>query len=219
MPSCVAARSSDIRPSTPRAPVRWTPASQGDFISAAIKNGALSDESTTSASVFCTSLGTGWASEPFALWELANRCAPKSFSDHAGGGAPSRQGSIVSDRRAGKLTILVVEDEPLARLTIAEFLKSFDCEVVEAATGEAAVAALRNSNEIDAVFTDIQLAGTLSGWDVAEVSRAISPDIPVVYTSGAVVPAERGVAGSVFLEKPYDPAAVLAACQTLHESR
>ena len=125
----------------------------------------------------------------------------------------------MSDRRAGKLTILVVEDEPLARLTIAEFLKSFDCEVVEAATGEAAVAALRNSNEIDAVFTDIQLAGTLSGWDVAEVSRAISPDIPVVYTSGAVVPAERGVAGSVFLEKPYDPAAVLAACQTLHKSR
>ena len=124
--------------------------------------------------------------------------------------------SIVSDGRAGKLTILVVEDEPLSRLTIAEFLKSLDCEVVEVATGEAAVAALRNSTEIDVVFTDIQLAGTLSGWDVGEASRAIMPGIPVVYTSGGAVSAERSVDGSVFLEKPYDPAAVLAACRTLH---
>lgn len=125
----------------------------------------------------------------------------------------------MSERKTDKLTVLVVEDDMIVRLTIAEFLRGSDCEVVEASTAEAAVAVLQQRDGIDAVFTDIQLGGALSGWDVGEVSRATHPTIPVVYTSGAVVAPDRCVAGSVFLEKPYDPAAVFAACQTLLESR
>ena len=85
------------------------------------------------------------------------------------------------------LTILVVEDEPLLRLMIVDFLRSSGCGVVGAASGEAAVEVLQLRDGIDVVFTDIQLAGTLDGWDVGETSRATHPTIPVIYTSGAVL--------------------------------
>jgi CheY-like chemotaxis protein len=125
----------------------------------------------------------------------------------------------LSKKQSGKLTILVVEDEWLVRETIVTFLLASECEVVEAASGEAAVEVLTKRDGIDVVFTDIRLGGKVNGWDVGEVSRETHPEIPVVYASGAVIAPERPVAGSLFLEKPYDPAVVFAACQTLYRSR
>jgi CheY-like chemotaxis protein len=118
-----------------------------------------------------------------------------------------------------KLRILVVEDEPLVRITMAEFLRAADCDVIEAATGEAAVEVLQQHDGIDVVFTDVRLGGPLNGWDVGEVSRETHPAIPVIYTSGAVFLPERPVAGSVFFGKPYEPDVVLSACQRLHQQR
>jgi len=115
-----------------------------------------------------------------------------------------------------KLTILVVEDEMLVRLSIVDYLETADCDVIAAASGEAAIIVLQKRNGIDVVFTDIRLGGEVNGWDVGEASRATHPNMPVIYTSGAVVVPERPVAGSVFLKKPYDPAVVLATCERLH---
>lgn len=114
-----------------------------------------------------------------------------------------------------KLTILVVEDEWLVRYSMLTFLTEAECEVIEAHNGEAAVEALRRRDGIDAVFTDIRLGGELNGWDVGEASRAAHPDMPVVYTSGAVLAPERPVKGSLFFDKPYDPEKVLSACRAL----
>ena len=63
------------------------------------------------------------------------------------------------------------------------------------------------------LVTDIQLAGYLSGWEVAEGFRAATPDIPVVYMSGKAVDKSRMVPGSVFLSKPFAPQDVLAAAR------
>jgi CheY-like chemotaxis protein len=125
----------------------------------------------------------------------------------------------VSASEHPRLTILVVEDEWLVRLAITDFLRASNCEVVEARSGEAAVEALRNGYDIDAVFTDIRLGGEVNGWDVGEASRAQDPDMPVVYTSGAVLRPERPVSGSMFFAKPYDQAKVLDACRTLCAAR
>jgi CheY-like chemotaxis protein len=113
------------------------------------------------------------------------------------------------------IAVLIVEDEWLVRETIASFLRATGWEVVEAADGEAAVAVLRTNEAIDVVFTDIGLGRQLSGWDVGEAWRAADPEMPVIYTSGAVLLPERRVPGSVFFEKPYDPARVLQACASL----
>src|SRR4051812_8336468 len=126
---------------------------------------------------------------------------------------------VCMSRDPKELTVLVVEDEPLTRMTIVEFLRSSGCDVIEAASGEKAVEVLQRRNGIDVVFTDIQLGGMLDGWDVGETSRVTHPMIPVVYTSGAALVGDRSVAGSRFFNKPYEPATILAACQILHHRR
>ena len=117
------------------------------------------------------------------------------------------------------LTILVVEDEWLVRQAIVDYLESAACIVVEAADGESAVAILQQRDGIDAVFTDIRLGRTLNGWDVGEVAREMHRDLPVIYTSGAVIIPERPVPGSVHLAKPYRPDTVLDACRSLCAAR
>ena len=55
----------------------------------------------------------------------------------------------------------------------------------EASSAEDAIALMRTGHpDIDVVFTDIQLAGRLCGWDVAEQCRARRADFPVIYASG-----------------------------------
>jgi CheY-like chemotaxis protein len=115
------------------------------------------------------------------------------------------------------LTILVVEDEWPVRQIIVDYLEAAACTVIEAADGETAVAILRQRDGIDAVFTDIRLGRTLDGWDVGEVARETHRDLPVVYTSGAVITPERPVPGSVFLGKPYRPEKVFETCRSLCE--
>ena len=53
--------------------------------------------------------------------------------------------------------VLVVEDEALVRATIVDEFRSYGWQVLEAASGEHAIA-LMADNHIDVVFTDIQLA-------------------------------------------------------------
>jgi CheY-like chemotaxis protein len=117
------------------------------------------------------------------------------------------------------LTILVVEDEWFVRQAIVEYLEAAACTVIEAADGETAVAILQQQDGIDAVFTDIGLGRTLTGWDVGEVARETHRDLPVVYTSGAVIMPERPVPGSVHLNKPYRPSKVVEICRSLCEAR
>jgi hypothetical protein len=62
---------------------------------------------------------------------------------------------------------------------------------------------------------DIGLNGSSSGWAVAEAFRAARADIPVVYASGNAANRSRRVSGSLFFDKPYEPAEILRACQTL----
>jgi len=128
-------------------------------------------------------------------------------------------GSYLSEELKMRLTVLVVEDEWLVRLSLLEFLEDHDCDVIQARNGEAAVEALHRLDGIDIVVTDIRLGGELTGWDVAEIFRASDPAIPVVYTSGEIGRPERHLPGSRFLSKPYQPEKVLAACRKLHEER
>lgn len=107
--------------------------------------------------------------------------------------------------------VLVVEDEWLLREAIVEALKIAGWQVVEASSGEGALGLLQDKQRVDVLVTDIQLAGTLDGWDVAEAFRAAQPDIPVIYASGNAGDRSRAVANSAFFSKPYRTAAIAAA--------
>ena len=98
---------------------------------------------------------------------------------------------------------------------VAGCLEDAGYDVVEAATGEEAIALCNSGTSIDMVITDINLGGSASGWDVAECCRTGRPDLPVVYTSGKSIDPERCVAGSIFISKPYRHSDILDACHRL----
>ncbi len=112
--------------------------------------------------------------------------------------------------------VLVVEDEWLVRKLIADEFHSAGWQVVESSTAEDAIEVLRGGRPVDVVFTDIQLAGDLSGWDVGEQCRDLRDDIAIVYASGNALDRSRRVEGSVFFDKPYRAQEVVETCEAGH---
>jgi CheY-like chemotaxis protein len=112
------------------------------------------------------------------------------------------------------MKILVVEDEELLRAMAVDALSDAGFEVIEAATGEDALARCKE-HDADVLFTDIRLPGKIDGWDIAERCRVANPDLPVVYATGYNIVPERRVPGSRFFNKPYHPDEVIGAIREL----
>jgi len=108
-------------------------------------------------------------------------------------------------RQAVARHILLVEDEALICVDTAETLEHQGFVVHIALSGEDAMRRLRAGLAIDILFTDINLAGPMTGETLAELAREILPDLAVIYTSGTVVAPNHCVAGSRFVPKPYNP--------------
>ena len=117
---------------------------------------------------------------------------------------------------AKALVILLVEDEFFVRYDIASCLREAGYVVVESGSGEDAVAVCsKSAGTIDMVLTDINLGGSVSGWDVAECFRKERPNIPLLYMSGERIDHGRRAPGSVFIAKPLQHSDVLSVCQRL----
>lgn len=115
----------------------------------------------------------------------------------------------------GDFTGLVVEDEWLLRLELAEELTGAGWQILEAASGDEAVEKLGTAPRIDFLVTDIRLPGQLDGWAVADAVRRVYPQAPVIYVSANPIHQERQVAGSIFLGKPVNIRQLLEACDRL----
>ena len=111
-------------------------------------------------------------------------------------------------------TVLIVEDEELVReIAVIEF-EDAGFGVLEAGDGAAAFAMLAAPHEIDLLFTDIRLPGTIDGWCIAERARELRPAIPVFYATG-FSDAPRLVDGGRFFRKPYLPTAIISAAREI----
>lgn len=100
--------------------------------------------------------------------------------------------------------ILVVEDEVLIRMLMADVLRDEGYRVIEAATGDEAMAILNSGQTVDLVVTDVRMPGEIDGVELAARSKAIAPLRPVVIVSGHLPPA-AAVSADAFLPKPYVP--------------
>ena len=99
--------------------------------------------------------------------------------------------------------VLVVEDEFLIRMIVSDYLREIGFTVVEACSGDEAVAVLRSGVLFDVVFTDVRMPGSTDGLALLAYVRATQPDLPVVVTSGHLLPALALAGGAVeFLAKP-----------------
>jgi CheY-like chemotaxis protein len=116
-------------------------------------------------------------------------------------------------------TVLVVEDDWFVREDIANWFRQEGWMVLEAATGAKALELVREAQTIDVVITDIGLADAMTGWDVAEAVRRMSPEVPVIYASGEPDNDGRRVSESVFMSKPLTAHDLLLACSRLLSGR
>lgn len=81
--------------------------------------------------------------------------------------------------------VLVVEDEAILRLVLAELLTGLGYAVLEAQSGEAAQALFESGRRIDVLFTDVMLGSGINGVELAQWTRAHHPATRVAYTTGA----------------------------------
>ena len=81
--------------------------------------------------------------------------------------------------------IVVVEDDAVTRMAIAESLGELGMSVAEAADGPAFLALLQEAaGPADILMVDVNLGGGMSGFDLARIARTAWPDVAVVYITG-----------------------------------
>ena len=116
-------------------------------------------------------------------------------------------------------SILVVEDEVLIRLAIAEYLRECGYKVHEATHAAEAVAVLESPEaSVDIVFSDVVMPGEMDGFGLARWVRANRPGVEVILTSTVDRSAE--VAGMLceagpLMKKPYEPQSVVERIKQL----
>lgn len=113
-------------------------------------------------------------------------------------------------------SVLVVEDEALLLLVIAEDLRDAGYVVFEASNADQAIAQLELHPEISILFTDVDMPGSMDGLRLSAAVRDRWPPIKIIVTSGKRVPEDRALpGGSVFMPKPYTPSSVASTIRQL----
>jgi two-component system, response regulator PdtaR len=112
-----------------------------------------------------------------------------------------------------KPVVLIVEDEFLLRMDSAVVMEEAGFEVVQAANADEAIAILGMRSDIEVVFTDIQMPGSMDGLKLAAAVRDRWPPIHIIITTGKDRPREIP-ANALFIPKPYLSRNVVAAMRT-----
>lgn len=108
------------------------------------------------------------------------------------------------------LSVLVVEDEMLIRMSVVDEFEDAGFNVLEAANADEALKLLAIHPEIEAVFTDIDMPGSIDGMKLAELVQLSHPDMAILLTSGYLkVPKSDLPYQFAFVAKPYDVSRVV----------
>jgi len=110
----------------------------------------------------------------------------------------------------GMATVLVIDDEPLVQMALADLLEEARHTAILARAGRSALDDLA-AGGYDLVITDLNMP-EVSGWDVARWMATHRPEVPVIAISGRIV---EGLDDtwlkrfSAFLAKPLDETVLL----------
>lgn len=114
------------------------------------------------------------------------------------------------------ITVLVVEDETIIRLAMVSDMEQAGFSVAEARNADEAIAILEHRPDIHAIFSDIQMPGSMDGIDLANLVARRWPEKRIVMTSGAGGPRpDRLPAQSRYVAKPYESRQVVAAIASI----
>ncbi|WP_375785173.1 response regulator [Bradyrhizobium sp. Pha-3] len=108
---------------------------------------------------------------------------------------------------------LVVEDDPMQREMIELLLAESEFDVISCESAEAAELVLRsNGDSIVLLLTDVELAGNMTGVELAYAAKKYNPDLDVIVTSGKPL-RQRLPDGALFWSKPWAPLDVIRVAE------
>jgi CheY-like chemotaxis protein len=106
----------------------------------------------------------------------------------------------------GRVVVLVVEDEPIVRMLVADVFTDAGFDVLQAKTADEGIELLDHEHAIHVVVSDIETPGRHDGFALAWHARLRKPTRPVVLISGQVAPGNDELpSGTRFIQKPVDP--------------
>jgi len=113
-------------------------------------------------------------------------------------------------------TVLVVEDQAVLRLYVAEMIEQAGYVVLSAEDADEALQVMKNNPQIRAVFSDFEMPSVMTGLDLGYHLSRTRPDIAFVLTSGRQVPSSFALPPkSLFVSKPFLESDVCAALAQL----
>lgn len=114
-------------------------------------------------------------------------------------------------------SILVIEDEYFLQADLEKVLTDAGFATDIVSSGEEALTLLMSGTKHpNLLVTDVELAGRLSGWEVAKRIREKDPSFPVVYvTAYSQDWAANGVPNSIIIPKPFAAAQLVTAISNL----
>ncbi|WP_404285797.1 response regulator [Microvirga sp. RSM25] len=116
-----------------------------------------------------------------------------------------------------RMVVLVVVDETLVRMFMADFLDEAGFKVFEAVNADEALTVLKARPDVQVVVTDIEMpAGSMNGLRLARSIQERWPGIGIVVTSGRERPGPDDLSDRVaFLAKPYLPDTIIAVIRQM----
>lgn len=110
--------------------------------------------------------------------------------------------------------LLLVEDEVLIRIWMAQCLADAGYDVVEAENGDHALMLMDQPDAFDLLITDIQMPGRADGNAVATRAKQRYPGLPVIYASGRPESLKNEVrACDAFVPKPFNVTIILTTAK------
>jgi DNA-binding NtrC family response regulator len=115
------------------------------------------------------------------------------------------------DQPSVRETILVVEDDVLVRMPIAQYLRDCGYKVIEAVNADEAMSVLLHQETVvDVVFSAIDMTGSTDGFGLSKWVREHRPGLAVILagTVPRAVNAAKELCDDGPMPKPYEPQAV-----------
>jgi len=121
---------------------------------------------------------------------------------------PAAGGEFPHVRKKSATRVLVVDDEPLVRWSIAETLRAHGCDIVEASDAHGALDMLRDSaTEPDAVLLDLKLPDN-DDLTLLTAVRRLLPKVPVIlmtaFGTPEILDEARRLGVFTVLDKPFE---------------
>ncbi|HTC43725.1 MAG TPA: response regulator [Steroidobacteraceae bacterium] len=119
------------------------------------------------------------------------------------------------------ITLLLIEPDVLARLVLADYLRGCGYVVLEVASSDEALEALRSTTEIELILAEINDIGSMNGFELAHSLRVSHPHIDVLLTTSQTHAAEKchELCEHRVVKKPYAPQDIVRQINLLRQRR